>query len=686
MRVTQSMYFKSIYGDNNAQLSKKLFDVNKQIASGVSIQYAKDDIKTFTDTMRLDNEITILGQIKTSTDSGYKVSNQADVTLNSFETSLNRMNTLLIQSANDTNSDTSRDSIAKELREIESNFKNLANTSINGKYLFSGTAVDTRPIDNDGVYMGNDGVLNAFTGSKVTQQYNISGDELFLGENSKTNRVVSTNVVQQPNAGTSLNGSTTMAEFMGDVNAPNNHYFYVSGTKSDGTTFREQLSVMSDANTVDNLLTEIGLSFGNTGGLDVVNVSMNGSGQIIVEDKVKGSSKLDFHIVGATDFSGGAAANVNNINLLDGATTDYSTIAGAPGLYVKEFVKSPYSSATAGITNIDSLLYDRTNFTKNGSKLTSSIPQILKAYNTSTNPSVELDKNSFATASTKISDVADLSQGTADTLDGTTLNLEGTDVNGVAYTATVNFLTAGSTFTINGSTYDMFNADSSRSLTAADDMTYQQLMDVMNMAITGNPPAAAPGLSTDYDTAITNANTLGNTHLTFDGKIEFTDINNSNSNAVIALYDSTAGDFTAGSDSSVMTFNTNNSITVRDAKTNFFETINQVITSVENYKNNPDASSGNMRDIGIQNGIQAIEDLQDHIFRVHAHIGSNSNALSTSLERSEILELSTITLRSSVIDTDLAETSLRLTQLSLNYEAMLSTVGKVSRLSLVNYL
>ena len=45
-----------------------------------------------------------------------------------------------------------------------------------------------------------------------------------------------------------------------------------------------------------------------------------------------------------------------------------------------------------------------------------------------------------------------------------------------------------------------------------------------------------------------------------------------------------------------------------------------------------------------------------------------------------------MTLRSSVIDTDLAEASLELTQLSLNYEAMLSTVGKISKLSLVNYL
>jgi len=81
-----------------------------------------------------------------------------------------------------------------------------------------------------------------------------------------------------------------------------------------------------------------------------------------------------------------------------------------------------------------------------------------------------------------------------------------------------------------------------------------------------------------------------------------------------------------------------------------------------------------------------MDDLQDHLFSSHSRVGANSNALNSSLERTEILKLSTASLRSQVIDTDLAEAALTLTQLSLNYEAMLSTVGKISKLSLVNYL
>jgi flagellar hook-associated protein 3 FlgL len=71
---------------------------------------------------------------------------------------------------------------------------------------------------------------------------------------------------------------------------------------------------------------------------------------------------------------------------------------------------------------------------------------------------------------------------------------------------------------------------------------------------------------------------------------------------------------------------------------------------------------------------------------MHSKIGAQSNTLSMSLERTEILKISTMSLRSSVVDTDLAEASLQLAQLNTNYQAMLSTVGKISKLSLVNYL
>ena len=713
MRVTSSMYYDSLYGSNNSKLSQKLFDVNKQIASGLKIQYASDDVATFTETMRLDNEMATLGQVKQSAENGYKIANQSDVILNDFDLSITKMRTLLINAANDGNSDTSRDALAAELRGLEEHLMNLSNTSINGQYLFSGSAVDTKPINADGIYQGNDISMNAFLGSNVQQQYNLTGADLFLGEELLVKREVTSNVVnknltsQYPDFTDATVGGVekiitsddTIRDMMGDLDnssaTPNDHYFYLRGVKSDGTAFNQKIQ-MQDDDKIDALLEEIGKAYGNTSNLKLVNVSMNPHGQIVIEDKLSGSSKLDFHMVGAVDFSGAGNADVTNIDNLDGGETNFLEIinptppAVANPLHIKEFIESSFTPATGAASNIDGILYDRTEFTKDASKLSSNVSHIVK------------QDNSFAMASTKISEVADISKGTVittdDTLDGTTLKLVGSNINGVAYDVDIDFTTApGSSFTVvldtnndgipdaTSGPYDIFNMDSAaRVATPADDVTYQQLMDVTNMVMTGNLPAA--NTEAAYDSAIASSNFSGDTYLSYDGKIEFGDLTSVDTQATISIHDANSGDFTAGVGASVMSFNANNALTIRDPKTDFFKTIDAMITAVENHKNYPDSEQGNIRNVGIENAIAMIDDLANHVSRSHAIIGVQSNTLTNSLERTELLEISTMTLRSAVIDTDLAEASLELTQLTNNYEAMLSTVGRVSQLSLVNYL
>ncbi|MDQ7068819.1 MAG: flagellar biosynthesis protein FlgL [Sulfurimonas sp.] len=612
------------------------------------------------------------------------------------------MRTLLVQAANDTNDNTSREAIVAELKGIEENLKSLANTSINGQFLFSGSAVDVKPIADDGTYQGNDIALNAFLGSNNQQKYNMTGAELFLGEETEVQRTITSNVVNgnllqnnptlqaTPQDSDPLTGSSTIRNLMGDtdniVDATNKHFFYLRGTQSDGTAFKEKIT-MKDADTIDDLLAKIATAYGNTGTVEVVNVSLTSTGQIVIEDKLKGSSKLDFSLVGATDLSGGTAADVTDIDLLDGGETDFTTALTAPGLFLVEFTKSGLTSSAGGgvlgdaAAVTEGLVYDRAEFSKSGSTLTSSVPQI-----------VQID-NAFAKSSTKLSEVADLSQGTAGTLDGTRLKFVGVDINGNNYNAVINLDTAGSTFSLDtnfdgvqDTTYNLYNMDSPRVNTDADKVSYQQLMDVMNMIVTDTLPAGSPGTEIEYDQAIADSQFLGNTFLTQDGKISFKDINSPVTQATMALYDANSDDFSVGADASVMTFNANNSLTIRDPKTDFFKTINEIIQAVQSYSNNPDSNAVDKRNVGIQNALVMMDDLQDHTFRTQSVIGAQSNALSNSLERVGILEISTMSLRSSVIDTDLAESSLRLSQLTLNYQAMLSTVGKVSQLSLLNYL
>lgn len=701
MRISSSMYYKNLYAKNNSSIQSKLFDVNKQIASGLNIQYAKDDIRTFTETMRLDNEIEGLGQIMQSTESGYKMANQTDEVLNEFTTTMDRMRVLMVNAANGIHSDGSLDAIADELRVVEEHFKNLANTSINGQYLFSGSAVDIRPIADDGTYKGNDKAMSAFTGSKTKQQYNISGDELFLGEKYLVKRRVTTNVINknlvqdypvgltEKTEGDHITPENTIRQLMGDTDAANanpKHHFYIRGVKSDGTAFNQEI-LMSDTDTVQDLMDQIGNAYGNTNALKVVDVTMNLNGEFVIEDKVKGSSKLEFHMVGATDFDEAGpdfadindavyGANAGRIDNLDGGENLFNNfVIGAtpPGLFVKEFVKSDYTSASATIVNNDSLLYDRTYFEKDSTTIKGSIPQVVR------------DGNAFATESTKLSEVADLTQGTAGTLDGTQLRMVGRDVTGAAIDVQIDLNSAGSTFSLDGgaTNYEIFDMGNPRAAVDADEMTYQQLLDVINMATSGQLPATT-NVDTDYDAAVESANLVSDIHIGYDGKITYQQLNVSDTLTEISLFDNNSGDFSA--DSSVMSFNANNSIEVRDPKTDFFKVIDTMITAVEDHKVYADASSGHTRSVGIEDAIAMIDDLQDHVLRSHAKVGAQVNALNSSLNRSSVLEISAITLRSGIIDTDAAEAHLTLSQLTLNYEAMLSTVGKVSKLNLVNYL
>ena len=826
MRVTNSMYYKNVFSPNKTRISEQLFNVNKQISSGLKIEYAKDDVPTFSDTMRLDNEITTLEQAKTSTNSALKMSTQSDKTLNDFQTTLDRMKVLMVNAANASHDTNSLDAIYRELKGLRGHLKNLANTSINGQYLFSGTALDTKPIDENGLYQGNDKALKAFAGSNIQIQYNVTGKELFLGEESQNHRRVTTNVKNYnqselypdimkdtaiPRESAKklfITTDDTIRDLMGDVDAdPTNDpvsHFYLQGQKHDGTSFKKQID-MNSTQSVGELLSAIEDAYGR----GTVDVTLNTHGQIEVKDKIQGSSKLKFHLVGAVDFDQDGNGN-------DDADLQFGTASEKPlsdleknRVVTKAFMDSGFTSYTSDVVSLQDrydpsefsingemlkkadfskasvttplddifpngvdhivlsgqdtqgnsvstnfstagqtvqdllnaldtaydadnslefrlenskitftssnstsqsniliqmqaqdsgnnaidgfamdsyLAYDGVKFTKQDNVLTGNVAQIVTA------------DNSYATKSTKLSEVADLSQANVNTLDGTKLQLKGIDTNGNTYLAEIdlkNTANGGSSFSVDtnndgvvDTTYPIYNVANPRTQVDADEMTYGQLGDVINMIVTGNLPTDSDTSGTidpdEYDQAVEYAGYTGEVDLTYDGKLRFTELGKTDTKAQITLQDVTQSGGT--NTPPALSFNLNDAITITDPKTDFFKQIDAAIESVNLKRLRPDSEGSDPRNIGIQNAIQVIDDVSAHIEQVHSKIGALSNSLENASQRSELLSVSTKTLRSSVVDTDIAEASLQLNQLTINYQAILSTIGRVSQLSLVNYL
>ena len=520
MRITNSLLFDtSIRNYRNS--SEQLYNVNQQIATKLKIQNSYENTSVYVDAMRLNNEIDTLKQSSDSSSKAKTFADNTDSTLTSFSSNLEQFKAKLVLASNSSNSSTSLQALANDLKGIKDHLMNLANTSINGQFLFSGSALSQKPINADGSYSGNADNLTALIGSGVELPYNISGQSLFLGKDTDYNRVVSTNIslynqsklhpdimtTDSQNAISTkvfLQSTDTIRDLVGDTNNSatddSKAVFYLSGRKSDGATFTNTISIDTSSK-ISDLLDTIGNSYGNTATNKVVDVSMNARGQIEVKDLKSGSQLLDMNIFGAIDRSAlpGETGNAKQIMNVD-------NLLATPNVDIISFSKSNYSTMTsptvAGVEIPDGMNYARRGFEKDGNTLSSNISQVVKS------------TSDFATASTKLVDVAGV-----DSLNGKQMVLNYTDKNGIKRTGTLNLDIANTTFSVDldgdglttgtNETFSIYNgkSDPLNLTTTADQMTYQQLNDLVSMATSGNLPKE--GVSTAAQTAINNAIAFG---------------------------------------------------------------------------------------------------------------------------------------------------------------------------------
>jgi flagellar hook-associated protein 3 FlgL len=135
-----------------------------------------------------------------------------------------------------------------------------------------------------------------------------------------------------------------------------------------------------------------------------------------------------------------------------------------------------------------------------------------------------------------------------------------------------------------------------------------------------------------------------------------------------------------------LTFASNNALTVDQGNISFFESLDNAISSVKSQNIRANSNSDDPRSIGVQNSINVVDHMLDHINRLHTQNGSTSNTLIVTREKSVLMELNVKELSSMAIDTDIGEAMLIMNQRSLAYQSLLATISKISQLNLVNYI
>lgn len=749
MRMTnQLMKFTNNY-DYQTNM-KALHKLNTQISSGLKIQNSFEDSSVYNDGMRLDYEVATLEQVQTATSKAQHFSKNTDKALGEFKQQLENFKTKLVQGANEIHSQTSREAIANDLQGIKNHLVNIANTSINGQFLFAGSAINTKPINGDtNEYFGNAQTMKAVGGAQVNLTYNQNGQELFLGKDGDYNKKITSNTMLKAqnlddrNKTVYIDSEHKMRDLIGfkyvkdEKTLTNQDFtgtgarefqkttFFLQGKKPNGTSFTSKFKMTSDAS-INDLLEKIGTEYGNTPTNKVVEVTINNQGQINVKDLSKGNQIIDFHMIAATkklnkaeDLTSAnisaASGEFDSVDSLTSGTNSLEAMVRAnPNDYeITEFVKSKYEDLGGAVTNAYD--YDKINFKQEGRNLVGTVSQ------------VERGSGKFADDNTTLSQVVgakNLYDGERDkyNINDQTLKMQIKSRSGGNYKVDVKFgagspPTASGDATVkitrpDGTTYttkvwDSFYNDTTNPPTTegrdtqSKNMTFRQLNDIIGMVASDSVPAgvggSAPADYVAYKQAIANSQGSVEANMDHRGRIKVTDKQNAVTPIKVGIYDEVNADKFAGDSTgatpatsqgkgSLWSFSANNGVEIDSPSVDIFADLDRMIEAVRSGQYRADSQSEHPRNSGIQGAIERLDHIADHVNKIHTKVGNQTNTLTQTNTHASVMEVNVKTVKADITNADYGETYMNLMQKMMSYQAMLQSVAKINQLSLLNYM
>ncbi len=340
----------------------------------------------------------------------------------------------------------------------------------------------------------------------------------------------------------------------------------------------------------------------------------------------------------------------------------------------------------AGIPTNNASEYQKTYFNKEGAKLESNVAQIAQ--------------NGAANGSTKLSEVAKGS------LENSVFNMKLNDVNGSFLKAQMILDNNGAFLSLpNGIKIPLYDPTSTGiQASKPNEVTYRQLMDAMSIVLnySNTDPAIYQQISDNptskeskehFIELLKQAKDNLSVNLNEEGKVIIQDNMHSNTKMQFMLFDKDANDFSQNalhSDKPSLKLNANNALIIDKPSVNFFDQLENIITSVRKGIYRPDALgdtySSDMRNLGIQNGITLIDHLSDHIEKMIAKNGAHGKAFENIIRRNEVLKTQVQSIRGETTGTDMAETYNKFSNLTNNYNAVLASTNKINNLSLTKYL
>ncbi|KAB7885375.1 flagellar hook-associated protein FlgL [Poseidonibacter ostreae] len=123
--------------------------ISYQMATGKKIDNGSEDASTYSREIFVDDRIRTYEGLKTQIERTTAQNNVSDSTVGEMKKLFELAKTELIKASTDTTSDEGRKSIALNIAGIKENLLDLANTQVEGEYLFSGSDSSIKPFTED---------------------------------------------------------------------------------------------------------------------------------------------------------------------------------------------------------------------------------------------------------------------------------------------------------------------------------------------------------------------------------------------------------------------------------------------------------------------------------------------------------------------------------------------------------
>jgi flagellar hook-associated protein 3 FlgL len=189
MKTTLTATYRTLQSQVNRS-SLKLQQYQETAASGIKLNNPSDDPSAVSSVLSIQSQMRSGERYQTTIASATSQLSNLDSTLDQFENLMVQAKEIVLATGNGALSQSDIGTYAQQITLLKEEAYSLANTQIEGKYLFSGFAINTKPFPDSSdptLYQGDDNHAELQIGPSQKVVTNLTGAELFQGQGGGMN-------------------------------------------------------------------------------------------------------------------------------------------------------------------------------------------------------------------------------------------------------------------------------------------------------------------------------------------------------------------------------------------------------------------------------------------------------------------------------------------------------------------